>query len=90
LTYPKPPALTKVTSVASEINNMDYIEKEKSDSDIEFEEDTDMNKKSSISSGSVQNISNSNEKNVTYNTSKEARGKNVFVVIITKQQLKFI
>lgn len=64
------------------MNNMDYVEKEKSDSDIEFEEETDINKKSSNSSGSLQNISNSNEKNVTYNTSKEAIGKNVFMFLL--------
>lgn len=64
------------------MSNMDYIEKGKSYSDTEFEEETDMNKKSSNSSGSLQNTSNSNEKNVTYNTNKEATGKNVFMFLL--------
>lgn len=60
------------------MRNMDDIEKGKSDSDNYFEEESDMNQKSSNSSGSLQNTNYSYEKNVAYNTSKEATGKNVF------------
>lgn len=78
LMYPKPPSL-KATSVSSVMKNMDHIEKNKSDSVIENEEEIDKYQTSN-NSGPLKNTNdNSCEKNVAHNTNQEATGKNVFM-----------
>ncbi|XP_070168239.1 IgA FC receptor-like isoform X2 [Polyergus mexicanus] len=83
LMYPKPPSL-KATSVSSVTKNMDHIEKNKSDSDIENEEEIGKYQTSN-NSGPLKNTNdNSCEKNVAHNTNQEATEDKNFKTFVIK------
>lgn len=78
LTYTKP--FLKATSMSRVMRNIDYYEKNKSDSDIEMEEVIDEYQKSNNSDSLKDRSDNFWGKNIIRNTSQETTGKNYFHV----------